>query len=194
MFAVCSQIGQDSCRATQPRPHQREIAGKHARHKERKKTMAKKASRRGRPPGKAGRRGGRGLKVISTVDLRAELGRREGQVGKLQTRHRVLSAELAQLEGELAAFGLTSGAGGRAGRRPRVMIPAGRKRPRNDSNLEEALAKVLKGKTMGVTEVAAAVQEAGYRTTSPNFRTIVNQALIRSTLIKKIARGQYTAA
>ncbi len=156
--------------------------------------MAKKASRRGRPPGKAGRRGGRGLKVISTVDLRAELGRREGQVGKLQTRHRVLSAELAQLEGELAAFGLTSGAGGRAGRRPRVMIPAGRKRPRNDSNLEEALAKVLKGKTMGVTEVAAAVQEAGYRTTSPNFRTIVNQALIRSTLIKKIARGQYTAA
>ena len=68
-----------------------------------------------------------------------------------------------------------------------------RKRPKNDTNLVEALAKVLKGKTMGVTEVTAAVQVAGYKTSAANFRTIVNQALIRSELIKKVSRGQYTA-
>ncbi|QKK07032.1 MAG: hypothetical protein HND58_01880 [Planctomycetota bacterium] len=70
---------------------------------------------------------------------------------------------------------------------------AGGRRPRNDSSLEVALANTLKGKTMGVSEVAEAVQQAGYKTTSPNFRTIVNQTLIKSDLIKKIGRGQYTA-
>lgn len=148
--------------------------------------MAKKATKRGR-------RGGRGLKVISTADLRAELGRREGQVGKLQARHRALTSELAQLEAELSAFGTAAVSGGGRGRRGRVGGGT-RKRAKNDSNLEQALARVLKGKTMGVTEVASAVQDAGYRTTSPNFRTIVNQALIRSALIKKVSRGQYTAA
>jgi hypothetical protein len=52
---------------------------------------------------------------------------------------------------------------------------------------------VLKGKTMGVAEAADAVQKAGYKTSSPNFRTIVNQALLRSELIKKLGRGAYTA-
>ena len=60
-------------------------------------------------------------------------------------------------------------------------------------NLVQALAKVLKGRSMGVTEVSHAVQEAGYRTTSPNFRTIVNQTLIKSPLFKRLSRGQYTA-
>lgn len=147
--------------------------------------MAKKAAKRGR-------RGGRTLKVISTADLRAELTRREGQVGKLMAKHRALSEQLAQVEGELAAFGGLAKAAGRGKRA--LVVTGGRKRPKNDSNLEAALAKVLRGKTMGVTEVAHAVQEAGYRTTSPNFRTIVNQALLRSELIKKVARGQYTAA
>lgn len=60
-------------------------------------------------------------------------------------------------------------------------------------NLVEALVKLLKGRTMSVTEMTAAVQKAGYKTTSPNFRTIVNQTLIKSDRFKKVARGQYTA-
>jgi hypothetical protein len=141
---------------------------------------------------------------MSTAALRAELDRRQSAVNGLLARHRELAAELSQIEGELNALGIApgSGRGGRRGKAGRVgapgvrtaRVPAGRKRHQNDSNLEEALAKVLKGKTMGVTEVAKAVQQAGYRTTSPNFRTIVNQALLRSELIKKVSRGQYTAA
>lgn len=73
--------------------------------------------------------------------------------------------------------------------------PAGdRKRHRNESNLVEALQQVLAGKVMGVTEVAKAVQEAGYKTTSPNFRTIVNQTLIKNPqAFTKQGRGLYTA-
>ncbi len=60
--------------------------------------------------------------------------------------------------------------------------------------LIEALQKVLANKTMSVTDVAEAVRSAGYHTTSDNFRTIVNQALLAHTnLFKKVDRGQYTA-
>ncbi len=69
------------------------------------------------------------------------------------------------------------------------------KRFKNDENLVQALQGVLRGKQMSVTEVADAVQEAGYRTTSDNFRTIVNQALIKKgNGFRKVSRGVYTVA
>jgi len=69
-----------------------------------------------------------------------------------------------------------------------------RKRHKNETNLVDALRDVLKGTTMGVSEVAQAVQDAGYKTTSPNFRTIVNQTLIKHPdVFAKKGRGQYTA-
>lgn len=61
-------------------------------------------------------------------------------------------------------------------------------------SLVDALQKELTGKTMGVSEVAESVQASGYQTTSANFRTIVNQALITNPRIfRKVSRGQYTA-
>jgi hypothetical protein len=69
-----------------------------------------------------------------------------------------------------------------------------RKRHRNDTNLVGALQQILSGKTLGVTEAANAVQKAGYKTTSPNFRTIVNQTLIKNPdVFTKQGRGLYTA-
>ena len=67
-----------------------------------------------------------------------------------------------------------------------------RKRPKNEMNLVESLARVLKDKVMSVTDVAEAVQKAGYKTTSPSFRTIVNQTLINSGRFKRTERGKYT--
>jgi len=53
---------------------------------------------------------------------------------------------------------------------------------------------VLRGKTLSVSEVSDAVQRAGYKTGSSNFRTIVNQSLLANpSKFKKVARGQYTA-
>jgi hypothetical protein len=61
--------------------------------------------------------------------------------------------------------------------------------------LVDALANVLDGKTMSVTESADAVLASGYVTTSPNFRTIVNQTFIKNrSRFKKVSRGRYTAA
>lgn len=56
------------------------------------------------------------------------------------------------------------------------------------------LEQVLAGATMSVSEAVDAVQRAGYKTKSENFRTIVNQALLANKdRFRKVARGQYTA-
>lgn len=122
------------------------------------------------------------LNTMSMAELQAELQRRERGIRKLERRRERLLNELAQVDTELAAVGALSASGGI------------RRRPRNEMNLVDSLAQVLKNKTMSVTEVTAEVQKAGYLTTAANFRTIVNQALIREKkTFKKISRGQYTA-
>ena len=122
------------------------------------------------------------LDNMSMAEIQAELNRRERGVRKLERRREKLHAELAEIDGQLAAVGALSASGGV------------RRRPRNEMNLVDSLATVLNGKTMSVTEVTGEVQKAGYLTTAANFRTIVNQALIRENKVfKKISRGQYTA-
>lgn len=129
---------------------------------------------------KSGSRGG--LKALSIKDLHAEIRRRERSVGSLLRRREKLLEQLSEVNEAIARAGVSVAARGGA-------------RPKNDMNLVQSLAKVLRGKTMSVTESAAAVRAAGYKTTAANFRTIVNQALIKNTKIfKKIGRGQYTAA
>jgi hypothetical protein len=131
----------------------------------------------------------RGLAGVSRRMLEAELKRRERMVRTLERRRDKLLSRADRVEAEIrelggAAAGMRRGGGSAGG---------GRTRPRNEMNLVEALAKVLNGKTMSVTEVTEAVQRAGYQTSAANFRTIVNQALIKSERFKKVSRGQYTA-
>lgn len=161
----------------------------------------------------------RRLAAFSTMDLRRELEIRQSQVGGLVRERDSLARRLAEIDREIEAFGgVPAGAGGGEGagrgvggamrgrrgpgRPPGRRGPgrppgsgAGRKRPDNAMTLNEALRKVLTGRTMGVTEMAEAVQKAGYKSNSAAFRTIVNQTLIKNPrLFKKVARGQYTAA
>lgn len=121
---------------------------------------------------------------MTTGELERELARRQSLARRLERRRAQLMQQLEEVEKELGVLG---GLGG-------ISIGGVRKRPKNDMNLAEALAKVLKSKTMSVTEVTEAVQKAGYRTSAANFRTIVNQTLIKDKRFKKVARGQYTAA
>lgn len=119
---------------------------------------------------------------MTTAELHAELHRRGRNVRKLERRRERLLLDLAGVEKELASEGALSASGGI------------RRRPRNEMNLVNSLAAVLQGKEMSVTEVTQAVQQAGYLTTAANFRTIVNQALIREKKkFKKVSRGMYTA-
>lgn len=135
---------------------------------------------------KRARRGG-SLRGVSVEDLRKEIDRRRRSSGKLLRKREKLAAQIEAIDAHLAMLGENIGAAARSG--------GGRKRPQNKMGLVPSLAKVLTGKTMGVTEVSIAVQKAGYKTTSPNFRTIVNQALIKHRdTFKKVERGQYTAA
>ena len=122
------------------------------------------------------------INTMSIGELQAELQRRERGIRKLERKRERLLGELSQIDIELASVGALSASGGV------------RRRPRNEMNLVESLAQVLDGRTMSVTDVTAEVQKAGYLTTAANFRTIVNQALIREKKVfKKISRGQYTA-
>lgn len=119
------------------------------------------------------------LASLPITHLQAELRRRQRGVGSLIRRRDRLASKLADLDAQIRSLG---GA-------------AGRVRPQNSSNLVDALHKLLSGKTMGVTEAADAVRKAGYNSNAANFRTIVNQALIKhKNRFKKVERGQYTAA
>lgn len=145
-----------------------------------KKTTKKSAKKSSKVTNKS--RVGSKLGTVSFEDLQAEMARRSKMVGRLERRREKLHAELADVESELAAFGALSANG------------SIRRRPRNEMNLVDTLASVLNGKTLSVTDATQAARDAGYMTTAANFRTIVNQALIRETkTFKKVSRGQYTA-
>ncbi len=148
-----------------------------------KKTLrktGKKRSNRKTTPRKAAKAtsGGRGPAGMSTAELQAELHRRERGLSSLVKKRERAAARLEEIDQEIAALGGAA---------------MGGKRARNDQPLADALVDCLTGTTMSVTEVAEAVQHAGYRTTSPNFRTIVNQTLLKDKRFKRVARGQYTA-
>jgi hypothetical protein len=65
--------------------------------------------------------------------------------------------------------------------------------PRNKVKLPDALAAVLKGRTMSVAEAGAAVRKAGYKTNASRFGAVVGFALTKSGKFKRVARGRYTA-
>lgn len=120
------------------------------------------------------------LSTASTLDLQREIIRRRRGVATLERKREKLVAQLQEVEALIREHGGSVG------------IEPGRKRPRNTQNLADALATLLAKQTLSVTEAAEKVQEAGYRTTSPNFRTIVNQTFLKDKRFKRVSRGRYT--
>ena len=123
------------------------------------------------------------LSDVSYEELQAELRRREKHVEALVRKRDKLAAELAEVEGQIRE----AGGAARTARHGTT-----RRRPQNAMNLADALAKLLRNQTMTVTEIAEAVQKAGYKTSSSNFRIIVNQTLLKDPRFKRVGRGQYT--
>jgi hypothetical protein len=120
---------------------------------------------------------------LSIAELNREINRRRRSLPALQRRREKLLTKLASVDGMIADLGGSSG-GRRAGARGS-----------NDATLADYLTRALTGNTMGVTEVAEAVKKLGYNTSSPNFRTIVNAALMsKKNGFKRVSRGQYTVA
>lgn len=151
----------------------------------------KKSASRSRKRTSSSRRGkdGSDLTQISTSELTAEIRRRERRLQSLRLKRESMLTRLADLDAEITSQERGLGQAGQVARKRGVV-----RRPRNKLRLVDALEKALDGRTMSVTEVADFVQREGYRTTSPNFRTIVNQTLIGyKTRFKRVSRGQYTA-
>lgn len=121
-----------------------------------------------------------GLGKLTVADLHAELARRERRRKSLLQQRDRLMAKLDAVNSQLAVLG--------------GLPTEGRTRPRNDATLVDALAALLADKELSVTDAADEVQKAGYMTTSPSFRTIVNQTLINyPKRFKRVSRGVYTA-
>lgn len=137
----------------------------------------------------AKRSGGGGLASLSVSDLQRELKKRQRGVPRLEKKRSKLMERVAAIEEQIRSLGGSIFGGGGAGRRG-----GGRGRAKNEGSLIESLRKVLDGKTMGVSEAADAVQAAGYKSNSPNFRTMVNAALLKKQHFKRVSRGQYTAS
>lgn len=149
------------------------------------------------------------LAAVSVEALQSELARRAKAAGKLYALRDRALAKVAEIEAKIRAAGapLDSArpAAASAGSAPAVGVarrgpgrPKGSKTRRgrggNAMSLVSSLQALLTGKSMGVNEMTKAVQEAGYKSNSKTFRTIVNQALIKHTdKFKKVSRGVYTA-
>jgi hypothetical protein len=127
------------------------------------------------------------LSKLSTDELHAELRRRQKSLGGLHRKRKQLLARLASVEAQIESLGdSVSGSGRRGG--------SGGRRARNDVSLPKALQSVLKGKTMSAAEAAEAVQKAGFKSNSKNFRVMVAIAFSKhKDLFKRVGRGQYTA-
>ena len=124
---------------------------------------------------------GSGMSIAQLENLLA--GRKAELTDKVRERTRLL-ARLEELEADIRRLGGSArGRGGRGGLAGRA---------RNEKSLIETLEDVLKGgKPMKVGDITDAAQKSGYRSNSANFRSIVNQTLIKEKRFGSAGRGLY---
>jgi hypothetical protein len=121
------------------------------------------------------------------------ISRLESMLNQQRAKKRELLQERAKLQNQLDKLDLQiANLDGGAG-----SLTAGGVRTRNAKSLVDTLIEVLDKhpKGLGITEIVAGVHTAGYKSSSPNFRGIVNQTLIKER--KKflpLSRGIYTTA
>jgi len=112
---------------------------------------------------------------LSISELEQLLKRRRVQIGKLEKKRTKVLRQLQAIEDDIAGLGGTVG-GSRS------------VRAQNSQSLSEVIYQVLKekGGGMKVADIVNASLRAGYQTKSDNFRSIVNQTLIKD---KRFAKG-----
>ncbi len=115
---------------------------------------------------------------LSIEQLENILHNRRSELQKLQKQRNRLVRELDDVDSRIRLLGGRGGSG---------------RRPRNEQSLIAMMEGVLKsaGKPLGVGDIAAAVQRKGYRSSSANFRAIVNQSLIKDKRFTQAGRGVY---
>jgi hypothetical protein len=117
---------------------------------------------------------------MNIADLRQEIERRQKLLPKLIAQRDALSREITELQ-SLA----TPEAAPKKTRR--------RHRAKNKVGLADALAGFMKGKAkVTIGKAMEGVLAAGYKTTSKDFRKVVNKTLLKDKRFKSVARGEFT--
>jgi copper chaperone CopZ len=120
---------------------------------------------------------------LPIAKLKVLLRSQESKRRELLSERKKIAKQLAKIDGQIAA--IDGGSGG----------VVGGTRPKNAkslvAHLEDVLAKQPKG--LGVGDIVDAVLAAGYKTGSDNFRSIVNQTLIKEgKKFGAVSRGVYS--
>lgn len=123
---------------------------------------------------------GRPRKFPSISDLQNMIRERRRHRTRIIQERKKAQSRLDQIDRDLQMLDGRGGGGGRG-------------RGRNSASLTETMEAVLKksSKPMRVGDIAQAVQQAGYRSSSANFRGIVNQTLIKEKRFSAASRGHY---
>ena len=119
-------------------------------------------------------------RAFNIAQLERMLGEQKAKLAQLTRSRSKLQKRLDALYVKISSLGGLAGAiKGRA---------------RNKVSLNESIVGVLKrsGSAMSVGDIVKRVLAGGYSTTSPNFRSIVNQSLIKDKRFAKAGvRGSY---
>jgi len=135
--------------------------------------------------------------MISIADLEKMLDSRKSDLIKLQSERATAAKKLHEIDQQISKLGgTTTAANGSAKPSQASVTPVktskSGKRAKNTMSLTEALASVLKGKEpMAIADIVTGVEAAGYKSSSANFRGIVNQTLIKEKQFTSRSRGLY---
>jgi DNA-binding transcriptional MerR regulator len=123
----------------------------------------------------------RDTEALSIDQLENLLQTRRRKLQQLERVRSKIARQLEQVDQKIRQLGGRAGSGGAGSR------------PRNSESLLESIETVLKdgGKPMKVGDILAGVEKRGYRSTSANFRGIVNQTLIKEKRFAQAGRGLY---
>jgi hypothetical protein len=125
----------------------------------------------------------------SIVQLEQLLAGRRSALQKLERKRNKVARQLDAIDAQIRELGgpVRGGRNGAAGR------VGGGGRVRNAKSLNDTIESVLAkhGKPMRVGDIADAVKATGYRSNSANFRSIVNQTLIKDKRFTAADRGLY---
>ena len=115
---------------------------------------------------------------MSISQIESLLQQRRGELGKLRKQRAELERDMAKLDRKIESLGGGRSRGGRA---------------KNQMSLTALMDEILQkaSKPMQVGDILAKVEAAGYRSSSANFRSIINQTLIKDKRFSSAGRGLY---
>ena len=128
------------------------------------------------------------LSTMSIADLRQEIEHRQKRLPKLIAQRDALNREITELQGIATPEARKAAKPEAATRKIRR-----RRRAKNKVGLTDALAGFMKGKAkVMIGEAMEGVLAAGYKSNARDFRSVVNNTLLKDKRFKKVGRGEFT--